>query len=253
MYNKNSPEFRCTVAKDAISHGPQPTAKKYGLSESTVRGFVKSFKETQSENPNTQLETVPRKKRGRPTLLPEEIDHKVITMIKKMRESVSVINYNIIRAIAIGIIVANDRTLSKENGGSIELGKKWCESISKRLGYVKMKATTAKPIIVPGLAKEIGLTFYNDINENIQAHEIPHETVINIDQTPLLFVLISKYTLAKKGSSRVSVPGTSNDRQITGTFAVTMAGSFLPFQLTYQGKTPRCQPEFNFPKKFHVT
>ena len=76
-----------------------------------------------SENPNTQLEIVPRKKRGRPTLLPEEIDHKVITMIQKMRESVSVINYNIIRTIATGIIVANNRTLLKENGGSIELGK----------------------------------------------------------------------------------------------------------------------------------
>ena len=241
MYNKHSPEFRCTVAKDAISHGPRPTAKKYGLSESTVRGFVKSFKETQSENPNTQLETVPRKKRGRPTLLPEEIDHKVIIMIKKMRESGSVINYNIIRAIATGIIVANDRTLLKENDGSIELGKKWCESISKRLGYVIRKATTAKPIIAPGLVKEIGLTIYNDINEIIQAHEIPHEMVINIDQTPLPFVLISKYT-----------PGTSDYRQITGTFAVTMAGSVLPIQLIYQGKTPRCQPEFNFPKEFHV-
>ena len=238
MYNKHSPEFRCTVAKEAISHGPRPTAKKYGLSESTFRGFVKSFKENQSENPNTQLETVPRKKRGRPTLLPEEIDHKVIIMIKKMRESGSVINYNIMRAIATGIIVTNDRTLLKENGGSTELGKKWCESISKRLGYVKRKAATAKPIIAPGLVKEIGLTFYNDINEIIQAHEIPHEMVINIDQMPLLFVLISKYTLAKKGSSRVSVPGTSNYCQITGTFAVTMAGSFLPIQLIYQGETP---------------
>ena len=77
--------------------------------------------------------------------------------------------------------------------------------------------------------------------------------VINIDQTPLPFVLINKYTLAKKGSSRVSVPGTSDYRQITGTFVVTMVGSFLPIQLIYQGKTPRCQPEFNFPKEFHVT
>jgi len=199
------------------------------------------------------LETIPRKKRGRPTLLPEEIDHKVTTMIKKMRESGSVINYSIIKAIATGIIVANDRTLLKENGGSIELGTKWCESISKRLGYVRRKATTSKPIIAPGLIKEIGLTFYNNINEIIQAHEIPYEMVINIDQTPLPFVLISKYTLAEKGSSRVSVPGTSDYRQITGTFAVTMSGSFLPIQLIYQGKTPRCQPKFDFPKEFHVT
>ena len=32
-----------------------------------------------------------------------------------------------------------------------------------------------------------------------------------------------------------------------------MAGSFLPIQLIYLGKTPRCQSEFNFPKEFLVT
>jgi len=141
----------------------------------------------------------------------------------------------------------------KENGGTITLGIKWCESISKRLGYVKRKATTAKPLVAPGLIKEIGLTFYNEINEIVHAHEIPPEMIINIDQTPLPFVLISKYTLDKKGSSRVSVPGTSEYRQITGTFAITMSGSFLPIQLIYQGKTARSQPNYSFPSEFHVT
>ena len=62
-------------------------ATKYKLPESTVRRFAKSFKETQKENPNTDLEVVPKRKRGRPTLLPEEIDQKVMIMIKKIRES----------------------------------------------------------------------------------------------------------------------------------------------------------------------
>ena len=82
-----------------------------------------------------------------------------------------------------------------------------CESISKRLGYVKRKATTAKPLIAPGLIKEIGLTFYNDINEIVHVHAIPAEMIINTDQIPLPFALISKYTLEKKSSSHVSVPG----------------------------------------------
>ena len=73
-YKKHSPEFRCTVAKYTIAHGECPTTTKYNLLESMVRGFVKSFKETQKENPNTDLKVVPKKKRGRPTLLPEEID-----------------------------------------------------------------------------------------------------------------------------------------------------------------------------------
>ena len=62
----------------------------------------------------------------------------------------------------------------------------------------KEKATTAKPLVAPGIIKEIGLTFYNEINEIVHAHEIPPEMIINIDQTPLPFVLISKYTLDKK-------------------------------------------------------
>ena len=104
---------------------------KYKLPEWTVRGFVKSFKETQKENPNTDLEVGPKRKRGRPTLISEEIDQKVMIMIKKMRESGAVINYSIIMTVATGIIIANDRTLLKENGGTITLGIKWCESISK--------------------------------------------------------------------------------------------------------------------------
>ena len=67
-------------------HGERPTATKHKLLESTVRGFVKSFKETQKENPNTDLEVLPKRKRGCPTLRPEEVDQKVMIMIKKMRE-----------------------------------------------------------------------------------------------------------------------------------------------------------------------
>ena len=32
-----------------------------------------------------------------------------------------------------------------------------------------------------------------------------------------------------------------------------MAGSFLPIQLMYQGKTKLSQAKYNFPNEFHVT
>ena len=143
----------------------------------------------------------------------------------------------------------------KENGGTVELGYKWCKSLSNRIGFVKHKATTSKPVLTPGLILEIGHTFYHDINEIIKAHHIPPQMIINIDQTPLPFVLISKYTLEKRGAKRISVSGTADYRQITGMFGITMAGDFLPPQLIYQGKTSRCQPQYiyNCPKEFHVT
>ena len=83
-----------------------------------------------------------------------------------------------------------------------------------------------KPLIAAGLILEISLTFYNEINEIVQAQEIPSEMIINTDQTPLLFVLISNYSLGEKSTSRVSVSATSDYCQITGAFGVTMAGVF---------------------------
>ena len=142
--------------------------------------------------------------------------------VKKMWEPGAVINYSIIITIVTGIIMAKDRTLFKENGGTIELGKNWCELISKWLDYIKRKATTTKPIIAPGLILEISLTFSNEIKKIVQAHEIPSKMIINFNQTLLPFLLISNYTLAEKGTSRVSVLGTSDYCQITGTFSLAI-------------------------------
>lgn len=73
--------------------------------------------------------------------------------------------------------------------------------------------------------------------------------IINTDQTPLLFVLISNYSLGEKSTSRVSVPATSDYCQITGAFGITMAGVFLPIKLIHESKTKRIQARFNFTKR----
>ena len=85
----------------------------------------------------------------------------------------------------------NDRALLKQIGGTIELGNKWWET--KQMGIVKYKAKTAKPIITPGLISEIGHTSDHSINKIVNAHEIPTEMVINIEQKILPFTLISKF------------------------------------------------------------
>ena len=103
-YKKCNDEFRCDLAKHAISHRARPTAKKYGVSESTVRGFVKSLKRQQANNPDVDFIALPQKKRGRLKLLPEEVDEKVINIIKSMRESGAVINYNIMTASQRGLL-----------------------------------------------------------------------------------------------------------------------------------------------------
>ena len=43
-------------------------------------------------------------------------------------------------------------------------------------------------------------------------------------------------------------------KQVTETFTVTMSGRFLPMQLIYEGKSPRCLPQgITFPENFNLT
>ena len=60
------------------------------------------------------LEKLPRKHRGAKTLLPENINEKVMAMIKSMRVAGCVVNYNIAISIAKGIVLANNRPLLKK-------------------------------------------------------------------------------------------------------------------------------------------
>ena len=151
------------------------------------------------------------------------------------------------------MVKAHNRTLLKEHGGLIDLHKTWAQSIHRRLGFVKRKATTSKQPVSPGFIHEVVFTFYSAIQRNINAYLIPPELVINIDQTPLRFYLMPTHTLTKKGEASVPITNSSDYRQITGTFGIGMAGEFLPIQLIYQGKTNKCHPNYNFPNGFHIT
>lgn len=251
-YGKYDGELRAEIAKWAISNGCRPAAKKYDIAESTIRGFIKSYKDEAAMD-GKGLDTIPRKKRGGYKLLPEEIDEKVVNLVKEMQNSGAAMSYNILVGIAKGIVCANDRTLLKENGGSIVFTMTWAQSLFKRIGYVKRKATTAKVPISPGFVKEIGFTFYQSLKTIVDTFDIPSDLTINLDQTPLPYCLISQYTMAKKGSKRVAIAGSADHRQITGTFSITLSGLFLPMQLIYQGKTDRCHPSYEFPEGFNVT
>ena len=82
--------------------------------------------------------------------------------------------------------------------------------------------------------------------------DFPGELVINWDQTGIHYVPISSWTMAKKGSKRVEIPGSDDKRQITGVFGGTMAGDFLPPQLIYQGKTRKSLPPVTLTPDLHV-
>ena len=65
--------------------------------------------------------------------------------------------------------------------------------------------------------------------------------------------LRGKHTFSFRGVKNVPIRGVDDKRQITGTFAVSLTGKFLPMQLIYKGKTKRSFPKFKFPDAFSVT
>ena len=113
-----------------------------------------------------------------------------------------------------------------------------------------LKEKVSKQPVSPGLIKDAGFTFFNAVNEHVTAYNIPYELIINKDQAPLPYFLISKYTLEEKGVKTVAITNSSDYQQITGTLAVSMKDGFLPMQLIYQEKTMRYHPKVDFPAGF---
>ena len=107
-------------------------------------------------------------------------------MIKTMREAGCVVIYNISNAISKGIALANDQTLLKQNGGSLNLDFLWFQS---------MFWTKAKQPVSPSFLKDIGFSFYWAIKDVIDACDAPDDLVIKIDKAPLPFILLRKYTM----------------------------------------------------------
>ena len=97
------------------------------------------------------------------------------------------------------------------------------------------------------------LTFQRRIASIIEELDISKELILNLDQTLLSYVSPGKYTFNPKDAKTVPIKGIDDERQITATFTVSMTGTFLPTQLIYDEKTPRCLRRFDFLADFNVT
>ena len=87
----------------------------------------------------------------------------------------------------------------------------------------------------------------------VDLEEIPPDLIMNYDQTGIKYVPTSSWTLEKEGSKKVEIVGKDDKRQITAILGCSMSGSILPFQLIYEGKSPHCFPNFEFPKDWGIT
>ena len=246
---------RFSMGKHASMHGVASVLKKWKkdyphLSESTVRGFRKRYEsqlKEASRKKQSPKKTLRNKARGRPPLLGENIDTLTQKFLKATRYKGGVVNSTV--AIATATALANRYPLLEKD--NITLGRSWAQSIFRRMGFVRRRATTGKVEIPQGAQKEAELKFMHQIVNQVEKHNIPPSLIINFDQTPSKYVQASSNTMAQKGIANVPVSGVDDKRSITATFSITLDGNFLPMQLIYKGKTTQSLPKVNFPPEFH--
>ena len=245
-------EIGTYAAKHTVAKTVRDLSSKYpGLTKQTVSDFRK--------HASTNPEKLKKKKQGRPSLLPEEIMSKTINLVKALRLKGAPITSQVINSVAKGIIEANDRSILIENGGYLTLNTQWGRNVLYRIEkdekkMTRRKATTEKIPVSPGLLKEVKLNYQRNIKQLHSWHDIPDELIVNFDQTPLSYISSPNHTLAEQGSSSVPLIGKGKKKQITGTFAVTKSGEFLPMQIIYEGKTDRYHPKgVEFPDGFNIT
>ena len=112
--------------------------------------------------------------------------------------------------------------------------------------FCAKKATTAKSKETKADFAEKKLSFLADVAATVTMEEVPPELILNWDQTGIIIVPCSTWTMNQRGAKRVKMIGTSNKRQITAVFCDTLTGDFMPMQVYLQGQ------DLTLPHSFHL-
>ena len=134
-YKRYSDTVRAEIGKYASQHGVAAAARHFSkkldncVSETTVRSirnvYIEGLKRKRQDEEEGDIVTLPLKKRGRPLLLGQDLDTKVQSYIRKVRDGGGAVSARIVTAAARGILMKCDRSKLVEFGGHVELNRHW--------------------------------------------------------------------------------------------------------------------------------
>ena len=162
---------------------------------------------------------------------------------------------------------------------------RWAKSLFPRMNFAKRRKTSSKADIPDGARKEIVSVSpwhcikSREIRDTIclsckwdkvfkigpsktcgRQGCLPNFTwsileyfISIIDQTPSKYVPVGSKTIVAKGERPLTIKGSADKRSITGPFAISFDGNFLPVQIIYGGKTTRSLQRFVFLKDFNLS
>ena len=173
-----------SVVVYANTHGCASTIRHFkqdylNLKESTVRPWVPKYR---SEVKKTSGCVQISERRGRPLLLPEELDTKLRKFITSTRTAGGTVNKYVIYGILMGLIKSDLGCFGRYLDFAITNG--WLQSLYRGMGFTRRIVTTSRPAITKAAWLEVKSKFLHDIVSSVDENEIPDELMINVDQTP---------------------------------------------------------------------
>jgi DDE superfamily endonuclease len=232
---------------------------KFHLTESSVKRWKRDFGKLISKNQREGLsrseaiakakeQYVDPVKRGRPTVLNEEMHTKLLALLHAIREAGGKVSPLIVLAIGEGVVISSGmgHQLFK-NGGSLVLTNEWARGIIKHhLKWSIRKVTTTRKLSEEeskDAAREMEL-----LEEEIAKYN--PKLVLEMDETLTPWNPTDNTTYAPKGSETIRILGAEDKRGNTATLTITRSGELLPLQLIWAGKTERSIPKCHWPTGF---
>lgn len=175
-----------------------------------------------------------------------DFDKRVLQYLRNLCLAGSIVNRTVAVAAATGIIRNANPALLKENSGVIDVTEAWAKVLRVRMNFVRRKGTKSARHLPTDLVN-IKHVLLESIATLIEEHKISHELLINFDQTGSKFVPVSEWSMEKRGSKQVSLPGLDDKQEMTVLLGISAAGMLQPPQLLYAGQTEKCHSSIAFP------
>lgn len=177
-------------------------------------------------------------KRGRPRILEDEEEDKVMQHLVALRDEGEEVSALIAGATAHAVA----RTAGKgDEFKDVDRAREWGKKFMVRRGWVKRRKTTSKVVITTELqaAKD---SMLESIEAEVYTWGIPPQLVVNTDHTSVPLLPSNGFTYHPKGAKVVPLKRTDDKRAITGVLGCNALGERLKLQLIYAGKTLRVVP-----------
>ena len=129
----------------------------------------------------------------------------------------------------------------KEFGGGLELTENCSRSVLNSMNSTTRKVEPSKKF----LEKEI-FTFQIKISSVILDHDISSELVLNLDQTPLLYVSPGKYIFSLKESKNVPIKGLDDKGKLRQLLWLLLQVSFFLYSLYIKVNQKDVYPSLHF-------